>query len=61
MDVHLITTDKSCFQLIETIGEALNKVGGFTARADQTKLIINIYLLDDKKEIHRKSCSKFKS
>lgn len=24
MDVHLITTDKSCFQLIETIGEALN-------------------------------------
>ena len=24
MDVHLITTDKSCFQLLETIGEALN-------------------------------------
>ena len=24
MDVHLITTDKSCFQLVETIGDALN-------------------------------------
>ena len=36
-----------------TIGEALNKVGGFTARADQTKLIINnrsIALIPDREK-----------